>query len=171
MLILISGVVLLTHKKPEHTSSTPVMPSRIARGKGKADAEEGRSDQEGEQEVLWTLGEDVDGSENGLTHLEEEDPDVDHHQNPIPVVADGKGKNAERVKVKGKGNSVSWKVNTRDEEGVGLIGEDDAEEEESTPIPYGSSSNPHSTVKSRPLDQYQDEDEFGNWEGGTASQR
>ncbi|KAG6892052.1 hypothetical protein C0993_005055, partial [Termitomyces sp. T159_Od127] len=88
--------------------------------KGKADAEEGRSGHEGEQEVLWTLGEDVDGSENGLGHLEEEDPDVDHHQNPIHVVGDkrdGKGID-DRVKMKGKGKSVGWKVNTRDEEGV-----------------------------------------------------
>ncbi|KAG6876788.1 hypothetical protein C0992_011750 [Termitomyces sp. T32_za158] len=172
ILILISGVVLLTHKKPEHTSSVPVIASRTAR-KGKTDVEEGRSghESESEREVLWTLGEDGDSDENGVAHLEEEDPDVDHHQHPISVVGDkrdGKGKDADRVKVKGKGRSVSWKVNTRDEEGVGLIGEDD---DEGTSIPYGSSLNRPSTIESRRSDQYQDDDEFGNWERGAAPQR
>ncbi|KAG6903031.1 hypothetical protein C0995_007464 [Termitomyces sp. Mi166 len=183
ILILISGVVLLTHKKPESTSSAPAVPSRTARGKGKArkdiNAEEGRVGEEGgEQEVLWTLGEDEDEDENEHGYLEEGDPDVDHHQNPISTIGDkrdSKGKNADRSKVKGKGKSVSWKVKTRDEEGVGLIGEDEDEDEdeedEDMPIAGGSSSNLHSTTKSRELKRYEDEESFGDWEGAAAPKR
>ncbi|KAG5353771.1 hypothetical protein C0989_002554 [Termitomyces sp. Mn162] len=180
ILILISGVVLLTHKKPENTSSAPLILSRTAKGKGKAkkdiDVEEGQTGEGAEREVLWTLGEDEDEDEDGTSknghgHFEEEDPDVDHHQNPIPAVSDrkhSKGENLDRAKVKGKGKSVNWKVKTRDEEGVNLIGEDDDEEEEDTPVPHGSSSNLHSTTETR---RYNDEDDFGDWEGAAAPKR
>ncbi|KAG6845883.1 hypothetical protein H0H87_000689 [Tephrocybe sp. NHM501043] len=176
ILVLISGVVLLTHKKPEHTGSTPVP---LTRAKGKArkagDAEEGRAaGEDGEQAVLWAVGDDDSDEEGGHGH-DDEDPDVDHHQNPIQMShrprgvqadkAESRSKSKERgkTKTKGKGKSVSWKVGDQDEEGVGLIGEDDEEEEyeEAKPIHHGSSLN------SAPADPFKDEDEFGDWGGVT----
>ncbi|KAG6820249.1 hypothetical protein H0H93_003413 [Arthromyces matolae] len=188
ILILISGVVLLTHKKPELTSSTtPSMPSRPPPGKGRkhSDAEQGEV-ASGEQQVLWTVGEDdenQDGSQaKHPAHLEDEDPDLDHHQNPEHAVRerrDVKGKNVERPpKSKGKGKSVSWKVNSKDEEGVGLIGEEEDEEDEDvrehSQQPHGSSStNRHSTNEraGRRKDDDDDDDDFGEWEGVTVPRR
>ncbi|KAG6842186.1 hypothetical protein C0991_001679 [Blastosporella zonata] len=158
ILVLISGVVLLTHKKPEPTSTTPVALTR-AKGRGKArkasDAEEGRAGtgERSEQEVLWAVGEDEDDEGH-----EDEDPDVDHHQNPINRPTPNKS--AADSKQKGKGKSVSWKVKTLDEEGVGLIGEDEEEDEDVEPIHHKSSS---SSTEPRPVDPFKDEDEFGDW--------
>ncbi|KAG6832624.1 hypothetical protein H0H92_014460 [Tricholoma furcatifolium] len=173
ILVLISGVVLLTHKKPEPTNATPVPLARTkGKGKGKtrkiSDAEEGRAGGGGgEQDVLWAVGEDESDGEH------EEDPDVDHHQNPIQTQIRPRGVGAEQatehVKTKGKGKSVSWKVKSHDEEGVGLIGgETDEMEPEDEPIPHGSSSNLASTTQPQP---YGDEDEFGEWEGVAAPKR
>ncbi len=85
ILILISGVVLLTHKKPDehavHHVTTPRSAARVAplvsaslrrntrsrrniganKGVGKiGDEEEGLSDDEHGEEVLWQVGEDDD---------------------------------------------------------------------------------------------------------------
>ncbi|KAG6916663.1 hypothetical protein DXG01_005887 [Tephrocybe rancida] len=172
ILVLISGVVLLTHKKPEHASGPAPVPLARAKKRTDADAEEGR----GEQEVLWAVGEDEGSDEEGVG--EGEDPDVDHHQNPIQQTRPrGVGDKQAKAKSKGKGKSAGWKVKTQDEEGVGLIGEDDddEEEEESRPIHHGSSSKlPLTTTaepQPRPEDPFKDEDEFGEWEGVAAPKR
>ncbi|KAF8664376.1 hypothetical protein AX16_000747 [Volvariella volvacea WC 439] len=85
--ILISGVVLLTHKKPDPVSSTnkSIALSRPRRksktgsnGKGAdVDVEGGEDENAGEQTVLWTVGEASDDEDD-----QGEDEDIDHHQNP-----------------------------------------------------------------------------------------
>ena len=85
ILVLISGVVLLTHKKPEPVKSSNTAQNNRRRGKPKrngvngvngvdADAEDGHQDSE--SETLWALGDDSDEDIG-------EDEDVDHHQNPL----------------------------------------------------------------------------------------
>jgi magnesium transporter len=92
ILILISGVVLLTHKKPEPgtvksgtvSSSVPlarvrkrnVRPASIA--KGDHDSDDERPFEEhgnGEEQTLWGVGDTSD--DDG------EDEDIDHHQHPL----------------------------------------------------------------------------------------
>lgn len=81
--MLICGVVLLTHKKPEGATSK-VQPSTLPRRRTKAsssktklgdDGEEEEEEREGEDQVLWGVGE--------LSDDEGEDEDIDHHQHPI----------------------------------------------------------------------------------------
>jgi len=95
MSILISGVVLLTHKKPE-PSSKPVanslaMQRRTRTGRkastSKIDINDPRhvnddDDDEDEQVIgedgaLWAVGEGSSDESEG------EDEDIDHHQNPL----------------------------------------------------------------------------------------
>lgn len=92
ILILISGVVLLTHKKPEPgatpkssavmSASVALRNRRIAAKKANAskivvdeDEEEEVQTPAGENDVLWAVGEVSDDDEG-------EDEDIDHHQNP-----------------------------------------------------------------------------------------
>jgi len=84
ILILISGVVLLTHKKPEMTGNTPLPSSKAVGGRRRRerrtvgnDGEENRLEEAGEQDALWTLG--------GGSDSEDLDEDADHHQHPIKV--------------------------------------------------------------------------------------
>lgn len=97
MSILISGVVLLTHKKPEpgakpaSGANTLSMQRRSRTGRkastskmnvnniGDDDAEDEDDDgrEVGEDGALWGVGEASDESDSG------EDEDVDHHQNPL----------------------------------------------------------------------------------------
>ncbi|TFK44773.1 hypothetical protein BDQ12DRAFT_621156 [Crucibulum laeve] len=86
IIVLISGVVLLTHKKPEpvankiKSSTVPRLRGRRASGmKKKKTLGEGDEDDEerfGEEEVLWAVGGGSDEEEEG------DDDDIDHHQNP-----------------------------------------------------------------------------------------
>ncbi len=89
ILILISGVVLLTHKKPEPGSkalaSVPVVSSnprgrkskRASTSKVSLTGDDGDHPQnDDEEQVLWTVG-DVSDAE------EMEDEDIDHHQHPL----------------------------------------------------------------------------------------
>ena len=84
ILVLILGVVLLTHKKPEPVKPSNIVQNNRRRRKPKrngvngvdADVEEGHQDSEGE--ALWALGDDSDEDID-----EDEDEDVDHHQNPL----------------------------------------------------------------------------------------
>ncbi|KAG7440005.1 uncharacterized protein BT62DRAFT_938436 [Guyanagaster necrorhizus] len=91
ILILISGVVLLTHKKPEPGSKASVPPSAPVtssspRGRKWKRANASKADLAGdaddhlqnddEEQVLWTVG-DVSDAE------EMEDEDIDHHQHPL----------------------------------------------------------------------------------------
>ncbi|PBK74449.1 hypothetical protein ARMSODRAFT_952094 [Armillaria solidipes] len=88
ILILISGVVLLTHKKPEPGSkalaSAPVVSSnprgrkskRASTSKVSLTGDDGDHPQnDDEEQVLWTVG-DVSDAE------EMDDEDIDHHQHP-----------------------------------------------------------------------------------------
>ncbi|GLB37495.1 putative magnesium transporter NIPA [Lyophyllum shimeji] len=176
ILVLISGVVLLTHKKPEPVGPTPVP---LVRKKGKAasrktgDEEEGRArdDEGGEQDVLWAVGEDEEESEEPA-HARDEDPDVDHHQNPIQPQHRPRGSAVALLeKGEGKGKGVNWRVHSQNEEGVKLIDEDDEEEEEednpgdrSHHRQNGGTSH-LSSPPNKPADPFKDDDEFGDWEG------
>ncbi|KXN85382.1 hypothetical protein AN958_11482 [Leucoagaricus sp. SymC.cos] len=84
ILVLISGVVLLTHKKPEpatgkiKSSALPKRRTKAHSSKTKLAAEEGDEgdERDGEDEVLWAVGEVSEDEAEG------EDEDVDHHQHP-----------------------------------------------------------------------------------------
>ncbi|KIY50320.1 hypothetical protein FISHEDRAFT_25614, partial [Fistulina hepatica ATCC 64428] len=114
IMVLISGVVLLTYKKPE-TSQGPQSsknipnealrmrrrnhrkkaPRRVVtdeeQGLGGSDNEDEDEDEdEGEENVLWAVGDESDG-ENTLDNGQ--DGDVDHYQNPIKLKHKGIGFN------------------------------------------------------------------------------
>lgn len=82
--MLICGVVLLTHKKPEPTagkiksSTLPNRRTKATSSKTKLtdDGENGEEEREGEDQVLWGVGELSDDEGEG------EDEDIDHHQHP-----------------------------------------------------------------------------------------
>jgi len=157
----------------------------LARKIGKAtsrktgDEEEGRPrhGEDGEQDVLWEVGEDSDEGSGVHLHAEDEDPDVDHHQNPIQTQHRPRGSAASLLdkgdaKGKGKGKSVDRKVRSWNEEGVELIGQDDEDGEEddnggkrSHRPQNGGISNPGSSPDAKPADPFRDDDEFGDWEG------
>ncbi|KAF9450404.1 hypothetical protein P691DRAFT_810345 [Macrolepiota fuliginosa MF-IS2] len=83
ILVLISGVVLLTHKKPEPVTNK-IKSSTLPRRRTKANlsktklAEDDEEEQEGEDQVLWAVGEGSDREGD-----EDEDEDIDHHQHPL----------------------------------------------------------------------------------------
>ena len=93
IIVLISGVVLLTFKKPEpiagkiKSASTPRVRRRRKGDKSKRAAGHGNgemgevNDEEqargSENEVLWAVGDASDDEDEG------EDEDVDHHQHPL----------------------------------------------------------------------------------------
>lgn len=99
ILVLISGVVLLTHKKPEPITGkikSTALPRRRRKGrKGKSmigqngstgHVEEGEDDEENghpdaENEVLWAVGDASDEGDDDDD--DDEDEDVDHHQHPL----------------------------------------------------------------------------------------
>jgi predicted membrane channel-forming protein YqfA (hemolysin III family) len=71
ILVLISGVVLLTHKKPEPVAAKVKSARQPRRPKST-----GPQNGEGEDRVLWAVGDDEDDNEG-------EDDDIDHHQHPL----------------------------------------------------------------------------------------
>lgn len=89
ILVLIGGVVLLTHKKPEPKANkvkSANLPRRRKANKiaGQNDHSEEDDDSlvhdeetNGENEALYALGNDSDDEDMG------EDDDIDHHQNPL----------------------------------------------------------------------------------------
>lgn len=113
MLVLIAGVVLLTHKKPEPMdgkvkSATP-RPRRVKnrplRPRGDLESQagdEGGEDRDNEQDVLWEVGNVSDDDDEG------EDEDIDHHQHPLHS----------QVGVEGQRNKRT---------GAGNVGEEDIE--------------------------------------------
>jgi hypothetical protein len=136
--VLISGVVLLTHKKPEPKSlssrSTAALGSvgprlelrqrSLSARKGKAKPKGGgvddRDDEEtmvdGEEEVLWGVGDASDEEDSG-NDGEGQDDDVDHHQHPMYKGAGGQlNGNRSRSRLHGG------------EEGEGLLPDRDEEE-------------------------------------------
>ena len=130
ILILVSGVVLLTHKKPEPVSPTPaatLAPVPPGRKRKRKTPKSGEEDMEGgEHDALWTVGDDSgdeDAQELGV--VEYGDEDVDHHQNPIEFRYKHRGVLSEGG-VRGKGKVPVHKGSG--EEGVGLIGPDGDED-------------------------------------------
>ena len=154
IMILISGVVLLTHKKPEPGAIKPVtlgVPMARPRKKKAKDAKAAqRSDEndiepgDGEQEVLWTVGDAEDDDDDG-DEEEGEDEDIDHHQHPL-----GSSTDPERR------TSMS-RVATHGEEGRGLMSEDPehGHEDEEKLRAGGSRSKNRSSSD--------DDEEFGQW--------
>ncbi|KAF5393269.1 hypothetical protein D9757_000629 [Collybiopsis confluens] len=123
ILILISGVVLLTHKKPE--PGAPVRSATVASGSvalprlrqrnskrassSKTDLEAGNLDGDtslhsGENEMLWAVGDTSDDDSQG------EDEDIDHHQHPLHAQVEPAG-----------WSSSSARFAAHGEEGRGLI--------------------------------------------------
>jgi hypothetical protein len=143
--VLISGVVLLTHKKPEPKSlssrSTAALGSvgprlelrqrSVSARKGKAKPKgvgvDDRDDEEtmvdGEEEVLWGVGDASDEEDSG-NDGEGQDDDVDHHQHPMYKGAGGQlNGNRSRSRLHGG------------EEGEGLLPGRDEELEDFAPPP------------------------------------
>ena len=135
ILVLISGVVLLTHKKPEPIGNAAVPLARNksqSRGRRKLDDEEdggSRQGGDGEQEVLWSMGDhdeqDDDESESG---------DEDAHRH-LAKHGLGLGEQGQQSSIRGKGKDriqtkKSRRAGRRDEEGIRLIGETREDEEE-----------------------------------------
>lgn len=170
ILVLISGVVLLTHKKPEPSVKNAI-PLGQTRPRGRARAgKKGGSDEDADEadalrpveegeaenggEVLWAVG-----------NASDDDDDDDHsiHRNIKSHNAQGGGSGV-GVGPGGVGLGLSG-AGVGGEEGVGLIGnhhDDDTHEDgDHTPRRRSESSD-----KSRPQDPFRDNpdgDEFGEW--------
>lgn len=140
--VLISGVVLLTHKKPEpgplSARSAAALGSvgfplrqRGAARKGKGgkatkvkavvDRDEEETMVDGEEEVLWRIGDASD--ESGEEDDEGQDEDVDHHQHPLYKGA--------AVLLNGGGS----RQRLHGEEGEGLLPADEHEHQDDTAAP------------------------------------
>ncbi|KAF9268923.1 hypothetical protein L218DRAFT_892568 [Marasmius fiardii PR-910] len=143
IMILISGVVLLTHKKPEPAAIKPVTlgvpTSRTRSNKVKGAKISPNGEPAGEQEVLWTVGdaEDDGGDDDG----DGEDEDIDHHQNPLSVSVDSTR------------TATGSRVATHGEEGRGLMEEDVHEHE-------GAEGD---VEHDKPRSDRDEEEEFGQW--------
>ncbi|TRM69938.1 hypothetical protein BD626DRAFT_625209 [Schizophyllum amplum] len=150
ILILISGVVLLTYKKPEVPDAAKAAAEARPRPKQprhkKVDDEEAQSladddAEHSEQHVLWTVGEPSDDDAG--------DDDVDHHQNPLRHAED---------EYRGKGFNSGGASGSGDVESVGLL--------TSGTSPYGVGAAARSRSASlidEPLEE--GEDQFGEWKG------
>ncbi|KAJ7783262.1 hypothetical protein B0H16DRAFT_1357895 [Mycena metata] len=146
--VLISGVVLLTHKKPEPgplsartaaalgsagfprlelrqrgSAARKGKAAKLAKPQGVDDDEETMVD--GEEEVLWGVGDASDHSEDDSADDDGEgqDEDVDHHQHPIYKGAAGRP------------NGGGSRSRLHGEEGVGLLPADDHEDLDFAPPP------------------------------------
>ncbi|KAH9485445.1 hypothetical protein JR316_0002353 [Psilocybe cubensis] len=94
ILILISGVVLLTHKKPEpvtgkiKSTTLPRRRRRASKGpktvsrQGGAIEDAGSEHGDREDQILWAVSNESD-EEDDFSETVEEDEDVDHHQHPL----------------------------------------------------------------------------------------
>lgn len=187
ILILVSGVVLLTHKKPEPVSATPptmLAPPPPGKKRRSRRSKSGQEEVEGgEQDVLWTVGDDSgdeDAQELGTVEYGDGDEDVDHHQNPIEVRYKHRGVLSEvgtgQDAARGKGKGTVRKV--EGEEGVGLMAPDGEDEDQVidryqhrlTVHGHGPHSSSGSSSGSLTLnDSFRDdvgEEAFGDWEGG-----
>ncbi|KAK7053313.1 hypothetical protein VNI00_003939 [Paramarasmius palmivorus] len=145
ILVLISGVVLLTHKKPDPgalksvaLNSPGALPMNRTRGtkrskKDTGDEGETHAEGEGEEDVLWAVGE-AESDDEG----EGEDEDIDHHQHPLGMSVDP----ARRAS--------SMRLETHGEEGRGLMSTEDDDE--------GHGHEHQTQRRSRDSDE-----EFGSW--------
>ncbi|KAF6761236.1 hypothetical protein DFP72DRAFT_804394 [Ephemerocybe angulata] len=178
IIVLISGVVLLTHKKPEPVAAkikgaaTPrsalVMEERRrrrTRAKGTGDEENqalGSDDERvhGEEDTLWAIGDVSDEDDPG------QDDDADHHLNPRASPnaklqrrgssASGSGrKRAGSSTAPGKGDSESTgliaTVDDEDEDG------DDADVEDSEPVLSGKGKAKAKQNRRRSMDPFHDD--------------
>ncbi|KAF9464989.1 hypothetical protein BDZ94DRAFT_1255042 [Collybia nuda] len=160
ILVLISGVVLLTHKKPEPVNAKtpggiPLQPGKV---KGKSSKKPSRERGEGEQDVLWAVGDDSDdGLENGRVEDGDGDgdDDVDHHQHPLHNQYHHQNMPDDQGKGKGKGAVRK----AEGEEGVGLIHERDELDEED--------EERHKDTDV--MDRYQHQSQAPDGSGGTGS--
>lgn len=145
MLILISGVVLLTHKKPD-PSTKPVTPTialtrprKISKkaSASKVDLKDDEDEDGGndEERALWAVGDVSEDDDTG------EDDDIDHHQNPL---------NRQRP---GNTSRVNLRPELPGEEGQALIKAAEAERAR-TPLARRRSAS-YSTVNS--------DDDFGEF--------
>lgn len=134
--MLISGVILLTHKKPEPIGNVAVPLARNknrSRGRRRPDDEEGgssRQDGDREQEVLWSMG------DNGEQDDEEsESGGEDVHQQHLAKHGLGLGEQGQQSLIRGEAKDCirtkkGRKASRQDEEGIRLIGETREEDEE-----------------------------------------
>ncbi len=164
--ILISGVVLLTHKKPEPgAKSAASVPIALARPRGKKpktatsskadlhdDDDLDSSAHNDEEAVLWAVGDASDDEEAS------EDEDIDHHQHPL-----------NQRRVDGGSKTTLTKPEMPGEEGAGLmknvdtLDEDREDQDHRASLVARRRSSSNSTVQ----DPFRD-DEFGDWTSGSA---
>ncbi|KAF5317229.1 hypothetical protein D9611_003845 [Ephemerocybe angulata] len=179
IIVLISGVVLLTHKKPEPVAAkikgaaTPrsalVMEERRrrrTRAKGTGDEENqalGSDDERvhGEGDTLWAIGDVSDEDDAG------QDDDVDHHLNPRAspnAKLQRRGSNASGNGRKRAGSSTA--PGKGDSESTGLIATvdddededgDDADVEDSEPVPIGKGKAKAKQNRRRSMDPFHDD--------------
>ncbi|KAI0311618.1 hypothetical protein OF83DRAFT_1177400 [Amylostereum chailletii] len=161
ILILISGVVLLTHKKPEVVAAQRdgVALSAVPAAARKADGKDGAEDEReglrgdaGEGQVVWDVGNASDG--------EDEDEGAGADAKDAPEMS------KRGVSAQGQGQHAG-------EEGVRLMDEHEEHPEEEQPLTTGlrvgspvlSRKRSVSSVK-RPRHSDTDVEEFGAFEGG-----
>ena len=119
IVVLIAGVVLLTHKKPEPMNGkvkSATLP-RVRRAKNKSprptgdleshEENENGDERDNERDVLWEVGNASDDDDQG------EDEDIDHHQHPSHSQTGVDGRPKKRTPA------------NNGEESVGLIPTDD----------------------------------------------
>lgn len=165
ILILISGVVLLTHKKPEPGAKANA-PIALARPRGKKASKATSSSKtdlhdddvdsptnDDEERVLWAVGDVSDDDDAG------EDEDIDHHQHPL-----------NQRKADGSSSKVGLsQLDMPGEEGVGLMRnlEDGADDDDVRRLAL---SRRRSASNSTVQDPFKD-DEFGDWTSGNGKAR
>jgi hypothetical protein len=190
ILVLISGVVLLTHKKPEPLPNTPLPSAKIlsARRRSKhlrpVNDEEGRPEDANEHDALYSVG---DGSDSEDLDLEAGDEDADHHQNPMKLQHQPKGLNHgetydNRAPTPGGGGSdkrVHWASTSSERERRGLMSGDNDSEPPNPRFPDSDqrskslglsdrmSAASSSSMINLSHDPFKDNDsgEFGDWQG------
>ena len=147
--VLISGVVLLTHKKPEpvtgKTKSATPRPRQRRKVNKKTSGEggelEGEQHGDGESSVLWAVGEASDG-EDDLG----EDEDVDHHQHPLGQPRQG---------------SSSRRNLRAGREGLGLIDRDEGEGADDPEVIDRHRHKTEDIWNRRSMDPFRDDTEQG----------
>ncbi|THV06095.1 hypothetical protein K435DRAFT_712149 [Dendrothele bispora CBS 962.96] len=161
ILILISGVVLLTHKKPEPgaiKSANPVSAVPLSRVRNRSarkasktksaddeDPEDPNDEHAGEDQVLWAVGEVSDGEDEG------EDEDIDHHQHPLQ---------AHKTNVAAKSTS---RFEAHGEEGRGLMNADGADHDQDDD-PEAQTNDSRQRAQGRSINNgFKDDEEFGQW--------
>lgn len=165
ILVLISGVVLLTHKKPEPVTGkikSTSLPRRRRQSNKKNSNDNGNADEEdanegeqhdGEDQVLWAVGNASDEEDD----YDDGDEDIDHHQHPLHRALPSRRMNGSITDISQNNSRMSGVI----DEQTGLVGSESYDTESDPLELHRISTKEHNDAakRRRSMDPFKDVEE------------